>query len=201
MNLPRTSHLGPALVLSTLSAVVAADFEAGVAAYKQGDYMKAAVEFLIDAEKGNTLAQLNLGLLYDEGRGVEQDFLVAVRWYRLAAENGNELAQLNLGSMYFQGLGVDQDYASAAGWYRRAALAGNVHAQYNLAVMHEEGAGIAKDPIQAYAWLEIAAANDGDVPQEERAALAEKLSDEELSQAHELIDIYLKDHNKESGAD
>ena len=31
-------------------------------------------------------AQLNLGNMYDTGRGVPQDYAEALRWYRLAAE-------------------------------------------------------------------------------------------------------------------
>ena len=37
--------------------------------------------------------QVNLGSLYDYGRGVPQDFKMAVRWYRRSADQGNDLAE------------------------------------------------------------------------------------------------------------
>ena len=64
----------------------------------------------VRAEQGNSSAQLNLGLMYDEGQGVLQDYKEAVKWYRLAAEQGYSKAQYNLGLMYYKGLGVPQDW-------------------------------------------------------------------------------------------
>ena len=38
------------------------------------------------AEQGDATAQILLGLMYDNGRGVPEDATEAVRWYRLAAD-------------------------------------------------------------------------------------------------------------------
>ena len=38
------------------------------------------------AERGDVVAQLLLGDMYDNGEGVAQDAVEAVRWYRLAAD-------------------------------------------------------------------------------------------------------------------
>ena len=46
------------------------------------------------------MAQYNLGVMYDNGDGVPQDYKEAVKWYRLAAEQGDASAQYNLGLMY-----------------------------------------------------------------------------------------------------
>ena len=51
------------------------------------------------AEQGNAKAQYNLGVRYDNGLGVRQDYTQAVQWYRKAAEQGDAEAQFNLGSM------------------------------------------------------------------------------------------------------
>ena len=40
------------------------------------------------AEQGNAAAQYNLGVMYDNGEGVPQDYAEAAKWYRLAAEQG-----------------------------------------------------------------------------------------------------------------
>ncbi|MBJ1839458.1 sel1 repeat family protein, partial [Neisseria meningitidis] len=63
------------------------------------------------AERGDTQAQFNLGMMYAEGRGVRQDYAEAVRWTRQAADQGDAQAQFLLGLMYAEGRGVRQDYA------------------------------------------------------------------------------------------
>ncbi len=77
------------------------------------------------AEQGLAIAQFNLGVMYDEGRGAPQDYAEAVKWYRKAAEQGDARAQLNLGGAYYLGHGVPKDYAEALRWLRKAAAQGN----------------------------------------------------------------------------
>jgi TPR repeat protein len=81
------------------------------------------------AEKGDAKAQFVLGLKYDTGKGVPQDYAEAAKWYRKAAEQGYAEAQFNLGTMYDVGRGVRQDYAEAAKWYRKAKDQGVASAQ------------------------------------------------------------------------
>ena len=73
------------------------------------------------AQKGDAQAQSNLGLIYDNGEGVPQDYAQAMKWYRLAADQGYASAQYNLAVMYQYGQGVPKDYVQAAKWYRLAA--------------------------------------------------------------------------------
>ena len=56
--------------------------------------------YRLAADQGNAIAQCNLGVMYDKGRGVPQDYAEAVKWYRLAAEQGHADAQFKLGIMY-----------------------------------------------------------------------------------------------------
>ena len=67
----------------------------------------------VRAEQGDADAQYNLGVMYDQGRGVAQDDAEAMRWWRLAAEQGLADAQYNLGVSYVTGEGVPQDYVQA----------------------------------------------------------------------------------------
>ena len=53
--------------------------------------------FTLAAEQGLAHAQNNLGIMYEDGQGVSQDYKTAVKWYRLAAEQGFAPAQHNLG--------------------------------------------------------------------------------------------------------
>ena len=108
------------------------------------------------AERGDAVAQYNLGVMYAEGRGVPLDDTEAVRWYRLAAEQGDIVAQANLGLMYAEGRGVPLDDAEAVRWYRLAAEQGDVVAQVNLAVMYVDGRGVSADNVLAHMWLDLA---------------------------------------------
>jgi len=39
----------------------------------------------LSAEQGNSIAQMQLGAMYDEGKGVAQDYDKAHMWYNIAA--------------------------------------------------------------------------------------------------------------------
>jgi TPR repeat protein len=45
-------------------------------------------------------AQNNLGVMYQNGRGVQKDYNEAVKLYQLAAKHSYAMAQYNLGLMY-----------------------------------------------------------------------------------------------------
>ena len=104
----------------------------GYQSYLKGDYEAAFREWLPLAELGDVEAQYNLGVLYDEGAGVEQDLAVAADWYRKAAEQGFIDAQTNLGTMYYYGQGVPCDYREAAKWFQLAADQGDSEASSYL---------------------------------------------------------------------
>ena len=80
------------------------------------------------AEKGQVLAQFNLGNMYVNGDGVPKNDVEAVKWYRLAAEQGNADAQYNLGNMYSNGVGVPQNYVKSYVWLSVATAQGNENA-------------------------------------------------------------------------
>jgi TPR repeat protein len=68
------------------------------------------------AKQGDANAQYILGLMYDNGKGVPQDYKEAVKWYRISAEQGEAMAQSILAVMYMNGKGVPQDYKKAYAW-------------------------------------------------------------------------------------
>ena len=111
----------------------------------------------IRANMGDARAQYNLGLRYDNGQGVSQDYTEAVKWYRKAADQGHARAQYNLGLCYDNGQGVSQDYTEAVKWYRKAADQGNVDAQYNLGYCYYNGQGVSQDYAEAVKWYRKAA--------------------------------------------
>ena len=54
-----------------------------------GDDITKIYELTLKAEQGDAVAQFNLGVKYDNGQGVPQDYAEAVKWYRKAAEQGD----------------------------------------------------------------------------------------------------------------
>jgi uncharacterized protein len=76
------------------------------------------------ASLGDAAAQFNIGVMYYEGQGVQQDYNQAAAWYRKAAGQGHAKAQFNLGVIYKKGQGVPQDYAQAYMWVNLGAAKG-----------------------------------------------------------------------------
>ena len=61
------------------------------------DYAQAAQCYTEAAERGHSLAQLNLADLYAQGQGVTRDEAKALVWLTKAADSGNAAAQYRLG--------------------------------------------------------------------------------------------------------
>lgn len=94
----------------------------------------------------------NLGVLYDQGNGVEQDAGRALHWFAESANAGNPSGMSNYGRMLEQGRGVAPNPAEAARWFDMAARQGQPEAQYNLGYLYEHGHGVPRDDAAAAAW-------------------------------------------------
>jgi TPR repeat protein len=145
------------LMLLMAGPAIAEPFEDATKAFHRGDYEAAYRLIKPLAEKGLPEAQFNLGLLYDTGQGVPQNYAEAATWYRKAAERGNAKSQYSLGRMYEAGQGVPRNYAEAATWYRKAAEQGFDEAQYNLGSMCYKGQGVPQSYDEAATWYRGAA--------------------------------------------
>jgi predicted aspartyl protease len=107
------------------------------------------------AEKGSAAHQFNLGLLYDEGRGVEQNSTEAVKWFQKAALQGERNAERELADHYYAGRGVAQNYVAAVRWYWKAAAEGDVMAKYRLGWCYEHGQGVGQSHADAVKWYNL----------------------------------------------
>jgi len=58
-------------------------------AYKSGNYSQAFLLFKEAADANDHMAQLMVGVMCEEGKGVPKDDAEALRWYRKAADHGN----------------------------------------------------------------------------------------------------------------
>lgn len=88
------------LLTLTFTPVHADDFQEGLDAYNQKDFKAALIKWKPLAERGVKEAQHNLGLIFEKGLGVIQDYTEAIKFYRMAAERGFAKAQLRLGLIY-----------------------------------------------------------------------------------------------------
>ncbi len=92
--------------------------------------LDAAMRWLTKAaEQGHARAQLQLGEIYENGRGVIQDYKAAIEWYRQAAEQGEAEAMFRLGKMYQVGRGVSKDSVEAYVWLNLAGSRGEIRAE------------------------------------------------------------------------
>jgi TPR repeat protein len=70
----------PFISILLFCAPAFADFAKGFDAAQKGDFVTALKEWKPLAEKGDAGAQYNLGIMYDNGQGVTQDYKAAVKW-------------------------------------------------------------------------------------------------------------------------
>jgi TPR repeat protein len=169
-----------------LAAPAGADFQAGMDAYKHGDYATALREWRPLAERGDAAAQYNLGLLYDNGQKVRQDYVQARQWYEKSAAQENVDAQFMLGEIYRSGRGVPQDYVTARHWYEKAALQGDPQAQNKLGISFELGVGGLRDYVQALMWYTLAATAGDKKGTEFRDRLTKRMNPAEIAEAKKL---------------
>ena len=92
----------------------------GEQAYGRGDVAEAIASWREAAEAGNAAAENELGLAFENGRGMARDYRAALRLFRQAAAQGYAPAMTELGGIYEKGEGVPRDYAAAAKWYLEA---------------------------------------------------------------------------------
>lgn len=71
-------------------------------------------------DKGVLQACLALGLCYEDGRGVEEDYEKAAECYAIGAFNDDESCKFKLAQCYENGTGVEQNWGMAYKWYSEA---------------------------------------------------------------------------------
>ncbi|EGT45201.1 CBN-SEL-1 protein [Caenorhabditis brenneri] len=109
------------------------------------------------AEKGDTSAQLGLGQIYlAGGRGLNQNFELAVRYLTSAAESGSADALTYLGKMYLDGTPfTPKDYQKAFEYLTKSVDKSNPSAQAVLGAMYMKGKGVKKNYEKALKLLTL----------------------------------------------
>ncbi len=157
MSVTRLGQICAAALLMLAGSGVWADYAKGREALARKDYLQAGLEFEAAAKGGNVQAMAALGLLYNEGLGVERDARQAFEWFEKAAEAGHVPSQGQLAGMYSTGQGTPKHDAKSLFWARRAAEGGDPVSQYIMGVRHAEGMGVRRNAGQALLWFGAAA--------------------------------------------
>lgn len=85
------------------------------------------------ANCGHPIAMNDMGIRFEDGYGVPQDFCIAFAWYLDSAKCGCCAAQYNVGRFLEGGKDGYKNIFEAAFYYRLAAGKGHMYAQYRLA--------------------------------------------------------------------
>ncbi|WP_421935152.1 tetratricopeptide repeat protein [Pelagibius sp.] len=135
----------------------AADFDAGMTAFENGDFVAAHDAWLPLAEAGNADAQYWIGELYSFGKGVTKDFDAALPYYLKAAYQGHGRAQYEAASLLKSGNRRDESNEMLSfSLYMRAAVNGVTSAYVSIASAYCFGIGVDEDPVIADIWMALA---------------------------------------------
>ena len=109
------------------------------------------------AEAGVAEAQIQLGMCYRDGRGVEKDYEKALKWYRACADQGNSEGMDNVGFMHLRGWGVPESFDIAAGYFKASAAKNHAQGQFNMGNCYFSGQGVEQNYDRAIDYWERAA--------------------------------------------
>ena len=73
----------------------AGPLEDGLDAYEREDYVTAVKLFRLAADQGDAWAQVWVGVMYENGQGVTQDYIRAHMWLNISASSGYKNAESN----------------------------------------------------------------------------------------------------------
>ena len=118
-------------------------------AVRTKDYAKALEQLDVLTRQKHPEAEFLMGMMYQYGRGVDQDLTKAATWFRRSAEQGNAAAQTNLALLLVSGKVGKPDFKEAVKLLEKASAAGNTTATYNLGLRYAKGEGVEKSATKA----------------------------------------------------
>lgn len=123
------------------------------------------------ADAGNATGYNLLGMLYELGCGVEQNYEKAFNYYLEAANGGVEIAYLSVGAFYQNGYWVKKDERKAVEYFQLGANVGNMYCLNALAMCYKNGTGVTQNYEKAFE-LFLESAYAGNFAGEYNVALA-----------------------------
>lgn len=111
--------------------------------------------------RGDQDACAGVGFAFDEGVGVGQDLVLALRHFTAACDGGSARGCTGLAGLYGDGRGVEVDVPRALELYTRACDAGDAWGCTELAMLYDNGEHVTRDYARAVA-LNQRACDGGD---------------------------------------
>lgn len=160
----------------------------------KADYLSYLTE---EADKGDLIAQNNLGHLYLDGSNkydIPKDTDKAIYYLSAAAAQGQVNAMTTVGWVYFTGEhGAPLNNDEAIYWNQKASDAGFTIASYNIGLFYYSGlAGLEQDLIMAKKyWLLIASQwlNSGGLHDATAEELLEEINEYNPKPTKEMIEL------------
>ena len=112
------------------------------------------------AEHGDAECQFRLARFYEDGKGVDQDYVQAMYWCKKAWARDYKAAACDISWLYENGYGVEQNYVEAVSWAKKAINAGEPKGESRLAWLYLYGYGVKQDDRKAFE-LYLSAAQKG----------------------------------------
>ncbi|KAI8883200.1 HCP-like protein [Backusella circina FSU 941] len=127
--------------------------QVGIGYSNKKDFEKARLWWNIPATEGYGRAQIELGCLFFNGEGVEENIDIAEYWFLEAEKNGVTEAIQHIGIIH----ATRGEYITAIECYRQAAKNGSAAGQHALGVCYMVGEGVSQDYSIAKNWLLLSA--------------------------------------------
>ncbi|KAI8091552.1 hypothetical protein BDF21DRAFT_448981 [Thamnidium elegans] len=130
--------------------------------YYRPDYNSGMYWLKKAAKNGSATGCLSIGLLYERGNGVEQNYVEAMEWFRKAYEiGGNPETTFRIGNLYYHGDGVERDCKMALFYFQEMVdLVDDGEAYGAMGYIYRSGKdGVPKDEDKAYECFAKAAEN------------------------------------------
>jgi TPR repeat protein len=160
------AEIAPADIATAIKFCRAASAKSNRAMYQLGrayaanqQLPEAVTAYRKAADKGNTSAMVELGVMLATGSGMPRDQSQARAFFERAAEGGNPRGVTNLMALAGS-VGAPSDPVRARTLLSKAAETNSAEAQYQLGLMMAAGVGGPKDEVGARAMFERAAAQN-----------------------------------------
>lgn len=160
----------------------------------ESNHLRVLETLRLSAIDGSAQSQFELGLVYEYGRGLKQDDLIAAVWYEKSATQGYGPAQYRLAILCDNGWGKPVDKEKAFTLYRSAAEQGLELAQHDLAIAYFQGSGTARSLLEAYKWLKVAGLSGNPLMQKHLNMVSQEMTLDEVQTAEHLAHYWIENN-------
>ena len=126
------------------------------------DYKIGFQLFVKAAKLGDTEAQYNLSMMYENGIGIPKNVLKSIRYGNLAAQGGNKNALIHMAFRYSYGEGIIINPKLALDYFKKAAELESDVAMFEVGLIYHKGIAVKRNLDMAAHWYKkaIALGND-----------------------------------------